>query len=180
MQAQELLRKAADIYAQSGKEAYAPMALAKAAGMAPADTDYLDLTWDPQKPTVRRAEHFFCGIANFLDQCEAEGDAPCEDVQDGVPSEDELAYSRAVEKIAQDRCCAIMQLEVVKAYMSESAESCSERYESFYKAYLYDHEYKAELKLVAFAFDKSLEEVHADILKNPLSIIYSGFYDDEY
>lgn len=180
MEAQELLRRAADIYAESGKEAYAPMALAKAAGMTNADIDFLDTALLTRKTAIRRAEHFFRGIADFLDQREAEECIPREgSVADYAMGQKKDSYCMAVEDLATDRYLAIMYFGLAKGYTLESIEKYSKRFDTAYKAHLYDQQYKSELGIIARIFGKSMEEVRLDVLNNPISgCIPKGEYDE--
>lgn len=162
MEAQELLRKSIEIY-HNDDSLWMDEAMAIAAGMNKCDF---------QNEILERA---LAGITRFPDSMNI-----IADYLDGRTVDPELdPYHRAVVQIAKDRACAVMQLMVVEAYMQESAEKCVEKLNSVYAAHACDQKYKAELNLIARAFNKSLEEIRQDVLNNPLSdLLPAGIYDE--
>lgn len=182
MEAQELLRKAVDIYEQSGNDAYAPKALAEAAGLDQVDIDNIDLSWNMRKDSIRRAAFFFLAIAEFLDLCEAEEGKSCDGDQDSVPCDDALEsqllpYRRAIESLAKARCSAVLMFSGLDCTL-RSAKEYSRSCKTVLDARIFDHEYKSGLKLVASIFGKSIEAVRADVLNNQLSRCCKGYYDE--
>ena len=166
MEAQELLRKAADIYKKSDEYEYAPMALAKAAGMTPADTENLDITWDPRKP-VRRSEHFFLEIAEFLDQCEADKNKPCDDITKQrafVCAEfmQEL-YQRAIDAVAADASLAKLRLCEDVDLEDDSFTVVSTKLQTTMVINIGNRIVSSVLQIIAHIFDKEIADVLADV-----------------
>lgn len=180
MEAQELLRKAADIYAQAGNDAYAPKALAEAAGLDPVDIDNLDFTWGYRKDSVRRAEHFFRGIADFLDNKDEQFYFEEVAKLPGVPPFSKDPYSCAIDKLVKERTTALLNLSLITQLIPDSSEKCVEYIDSFIRAYVHDSEYKSSLSLTASIFDKTRKEVHADVMNHPLSCRIDLGINDEY